>query len=184
MKHLGGHVAALAVLLLSTPALAQTMSLGEVARRTSEQRAKSAPPSRVYTNADLQPDARATTASSGDADAKVFVSVSSGQPASAAEIVANSEADAILEESAQTDADDEKQWRARAAGLRLQIDAAERRLAVLRRPVARPAAAQARTDTAIEKTAKVLEQLVRRFAALETEAKAAGVPFGWLQPSQ
>jgi hypothetical protein len=174
---------AIAILIAEgVPLTAQSQpGIGEVARRTAEERAANTRPSKVYTNADLaKGSSEDKPATDDDKESGGYISKTSGTAAAPEEILASSEAEL---ESAAARGAGEEYWRREAASLRQALDRARRQLAEMenappqRSPAMQKAAAQQR-----ERAVRALEQAERRWAAFETSAVAAKVPAAWLEP--
>ena len=170
------------------PALAQTPSpLGELSKKEAERRKTAPPPPKVYTNADLPPEAIKGTAPSTPAPAAAS---SAPAPDNAAE---QEKQDA----KPQGGGRDEAWWRARMAQLREELRRNEVFLEALQSRVNSLAADFLNRDDPYQRAkigedrAKASAEIVRvteevakgrqAIADLEEEARKEGVPPGWLR---
>lgn len=178
-----------AVLLLlgAVPLAAQTPapSLGELAKKTAEERAKTKTPAKVYTNKDVEPSTRPLPDATPIATNVTPIAVAPPTPDTPAAVVAK----------------DELYWHGRSLALHGQLDAD----VIARDAVARRyrsyASATNRTTTYRDgayvsrdlqnKTRDAYDELTRVNAVVtadklaivtfEEEARRAGVPPGWLR---
>ena len=187
--HRDGAVAgALFVLLAVHVQVAYAQSVADVARRETERR-RQAPAGRVYTNADLAPDAASRPSPAPVAAEAIQPGAPApGTPAAddEAERLAKQPGASITAE-APTELD-EPYWRSRAADLRERlakvtagIAAAEARLSQIDAAPQTPTAIRERevvatTHSRLERDAGALSEGLARF---RTQAVAAGVPAAW-----
>jgi hypothetical protein len=182
--------------MLGVPALAAGQSLAEIARREEARRKALARPGKVYTNEDLKPDPtgpRPSPLPAAPAAPTPAASGSETQP-TAGQTPAGG---AATSESAQGEVRDEAYWRrriteARAALERSQIfaDALQSRINALttdfvnRDDPAQRAQIELERQRAIaelERVKKEIAEHTQAIAAIEEEARKAGVPPGWLR---
>jgi DNA repair exonuclease SbcCD ATPase subunit len=182
-----------AVLLL--PGVALPQSLGDLARKTEEQRQKSKPPSKVYTNEDLKRDPGSTTVSAPGSnvpptpDAKPNTSPSTSTDTPKVD-VKNSPAP-------QEPPKDQRYWKDRMTEARTQLtrsklvlDALQTRLNSLSTdivnrddPAQRAVLERDRQDTLreMERLKKDIQDQTKTISDIEEEARRARVPPGWLR---
>ena len=193
MKLLTSPVLTLLVVVSSAAADAAAQSLVEVARQErlrrealARQAGPDAPPTRVYTDADLVYSGRLTMrVDDQDRDAGAESGAAATEPAT-------------LDAPSEVAADgDEERWRNRMTEARQALEQAERRAAELQTRVNRLwADFTARDDPAqraaieqdrvaalaeLEATEAEADDLARAITDLRDEARRAGVPPGWLR---
>jgi hypothetical protein len=192
MKTLPALLAGLAVVVFAAgPAAAQ--SLAEVARKEQERRTKVTQPSKTYTNADLKAVPAPVPPAGGEAGtappATQQVEQAAAQEKEAGEAAEAVEADDPLK--------DEAHWRARITEARDQLERSQvLRDALQSRINALTADFAARDDPAqraviandrqralaeLDRLVKQCEEQLQAIAAIEEEARKAGVPPGWLR---
>jgi hypothetical protein len=176
--------------------VALPQSLGDLARKTEEERQKSKPASKVYTNEDLKRDPGGLTPAPGPsspaaAPAEAKPGVSTPTPADAPK------ADAKASATPQEPPRDEKYWRDRIAEARTQLgrtklllEALQTRLNSLTTdivnrddPAQRAVLERDRQDTVLElgRLKKELQDQAKAISDIEEEARRASVPPGWLR---
>lgn len=173
---------------LARPAQAQTpSSLGELSKKEAARRKTAPPPPKVYTNADLPPDAIKGTAPSAAAPA-------AASSTAAADNAAGQEKQDAKPQGGERD---EAWWRARMAQLREELRRNEVFLEALQSRVNSLAADFLNRDDPYQRAklgedrAKANAEIVRvteevakgrqAIADLEEEARKEGVPPGWLR---
>ena len=177
---------AAALLLISTAAPAQ--SLAQVSRQEQQRRKSAKTSTKVYTNADLQSDARLTTSASPSAP---------DAPSSAADAPADATTQASGEPAPESPRTGEDYWRTRITEARSQLarnqlllDALETRVNGLWAtftahddPAQRAEIEQDRqaAQAEMERVQADIERLTREIADIRQEARRAGVPPGWLR---
>lgn len=201
MKHLR---ISLVVGLLLVPAVAPAQSLADVARAEQARRKAAPKATKVYTNDDLQADARSTSplpstpAGTAPADA---ASPAGTTPAPATtpapQATPAAEAQATPAEAAPDPRRDETYWRARITAAHEQLqrtklftEALQSRINALSTdfvnrddPAQRALIAQDRQTALAElaRTQNETRDLTKAIADIEEEARRAGVPPGWLR---
>jgi len=183
------------VALLLLPGVALPQSLGDLARKTEEQRQKSKPSSKVYTNEDLKRDPGGTTSSVPSsnvpqtADAKPSTS-----PSTSAEAP---KADVRDSPAPQEPPKDQKYWKDRMTEARAQLtrsklvlEALQTRLNSLSTdivnrddPAQRAVLERDRQDTLREmgRLKKDIQDQTKAISDIGEEARRASVPPGWLR---
>ena len=183
-------IAGLAFLVLE--GVGGSQSLADVARKTEEQRQKSKPPSRVYTNEDLKRDPGAATsapspsASPATPEAKPGTSTTTEAAKPAAK-------DATPQEPPK----DQKYWKDRMTDARNQLarsklllDAVQTRINSLTSDIAnradpaqRAVLERDRQDAVRElgRLKKEIQDQTKAISDIEEEARRASVPPGWLR---
>jgi len=174
----------LLTIVAAVPASAQ--SLADVARASNTGRTAAPKPSKVYTNDNLRQDITPSPAASPDGTT----------PSDAAPAAAPAEpvADPAAPESG---ARDEKYWRERMRAAREALERNESFVSALQSqinglttefvnrddPAQRAAVEQRRTKAVadLEKVQRDIEASKKGIAAVEDEARKAGVPAGWLR---
>ena len=193
MKPITSHVLSALVLVSAAVADTAAQSLVEVARQERLRRealarlaGPDAPPTRVYTDADLVYSGRLTMRVGDEGP---------DAGAESAKAATDAAAPAAPPEAAATG--DEEQWRNRMAEARRALEQAERRAVDLQTrvnrlwadftarddPAQRAAIDQDRLAalTELEETEAEADELARAVAAVRDEARRAGVPPGWLR---
>lgn len=182
-------VASIAVALLAWPCAASAQSLGALAQSQKAKREGTPTPTKVYTNdslrADITPSATvgAPTPSSAVGTPAPAATTSGGAP-DAAEAVSG-------------DKKDEAHWRKRIADTREQLSRAEAFAAALESQIngltvdflqrddpAQRATIETNRKKAIGEHERVVREIAdhkKAIAAIEDEARKAGVPAGWLR---
>ena len=191
MKPLTSHVLPALVLVSAAAAAATAQSLVEVARQErmrreaiARQAGPNAPPTRVYTNADLVYSGRLTMRI-GDAAANA--------PAETGAAATGSETPPPEAAAA----GDEQRWRDRMAAARQPLEEAERRAAELQTRVnglwadftgrddpAQRAAIEQERQAALAQLAETrvrIDDLAQTVVDVRDEARRSGVPPGWLR---
>ena len=202
MRFLGKHVliavAASALLALAVPVVAQTPSLGEIAKKEQDRRKGAKQPAKVYTNDDLKggglPSAPPSTdthtadpAPAGQADA-------AQAPGDAPK---DGKAAAAKDAPATSGATGEEEWRGRitkardelrrnevfAEALQSRINALTTDFAARDNPVERSQIADERQKALAEldRVKGEIEKGKKQIADIEEDARKAGVPPGWLR---
>jgi len=175
-----------AVFIAVSPALAQTQSLADLARAEEARRNAAGKPTKVYTNSDLKADfpiAPPPTTSPG-APVPSVIPGGNGTPKAA-------------EPAAPPNSQDQAYWSARMGEARGQLDrlkmfaeALQSRINGLttdfvnRDDPAQKAVIDADRNKALaelERTKKDIDDATKKIAAIEDEARKAGVPVGWLR---
>jgi len=175
-----------AVFIAVSPALAQTQSLADLARAEEARRGKVSKPSKVYTNTDLKadfPTAPAPTTSPANPVAEIIPGGNSTPSAA--------------EPPEKPNAQDQAYWSARMGEARSQLDrlkmfaeALQSRINALqtdfvnRDDPAQKAVIDADRNKALaemERVKKDIDDATKKIAAIEDEARKAGVPVGWLR---
>jgi hypothetical protein len=180
-------ISLLTVALAAGHAMAQ--SLADVARTTNTGRTPASKPAKVYTNDNLRPDITPSTtpAAPGAGAATSDATQATPVPAPAAEPASTSDAGTR----------DEKYWKDRmraanealdrneafAAALQSQINGLTAEFVNRDDPAQRAAIEQRRTKAVadLEKVQRDLATSKKDIAAVEEEARKAGVPAGWLR---
>ncbi len=173
-------------------ALAQTPSLGEVARKEAERRKALPPSGKVYTNKDLPPSAQKPAPSSG-AGTETTIPL---DPVAAA--TGDKPADAKAEADAKPGAEKNEAWWAGrisaareavrrnemfAEALQTRINSLNRDFTSRDNPAQRSQIGKDRTE-ALSELARVkqdVEKGKQAIADIEEEARKASVPAGWLR---
>ena len=173
-------------------ALAQTPSLGEVARKEAERRKALPPSGKVYTNKDLPPSAQKPAPSSG-AGTETTIPL---DPVAAA--TGDKPADAKAEADAKPGEEKNEAWWAGrisaareavrrnemfAEALQTRINSLNRDFTSRDNPAQRSQIGEDRTE-ALSELARVkqdVEKGKQAIADIEEEARKAGVPPGWLR---
>jgi hypothetical protein len=209
MKFLGRQLltgcAVLALVAFAVPALAQTPSLGDIAKKEQERRKGSKQPAKVYTNEDLKavPGAPATETGSSDGAPAVAAPADSAQAASAdsgqkeAKAADKDAKSADKDAGAPPDAKDEEAWHTRMTGardeqrrnevfaeaLQSRINALTTDFAARDNPVERTQIADERQKALaeLERVKNDIEKNKKTIAEIEEAARKAGVPPGWLR---
>ncbi len=174
----------LLTIVAAVPASAQ--SLADVARTSNTGRTAAPKPSKVYTNDNLRQDITPSPASSPEG----------ATPADAAATAA-AETEPAAEPAAESGTRDEKYWRDRMRAAREALDRNESFVDALQTqinalttdfvnrddPAQRSAIEQRRTKAVadLEKVQRDIEASKKGIAAIEDEARKAGVPAGWLR---
>ncbi len=174
----------LLTIIAAVPASAQ--SLADVARTSNTGRTAAPKPSKVYTNDNLRQDITPSPASSPEG----------ATPADAAATAA-AETEPAAEPAAESGTRDEKYWRDRMRAAREALDRNESFVDALQTqinalttdfvnrddPAQRSAIEQRRTKAVadLEKVQRDIEASKKGIAAIEDEARKAGVPAGWLR---
>jgi hypothetical protein len=192
-------VASVAMLLGFWPVVADAQTLGEVARTTSARRKEEPKARKVYTNDNVRQD---FTPSASPAPAGTPADATAGAPAAApaaAAPPAAAPAAPAPDPAAAADAGkkDEAYWRQRMTGAREQLDRAQSFAAALESQInaltvdflQRDDPAQRSTIESNRKKAIAEHERVTReidghkkaIAAVEDDARKAGVPPGWLR---
>lgn len=192
------QIVAAALLLLFGRSMAFPQSLGEIARKEEERRKTVKTPSKVYTNDTLRRDPGSLSAPAQPAPA------SPSQPASATPAPSTPTPDSPSASSPPVDgakpqaqAKDEKYWRGRITQAREQLDRNKTLLDALQSRVSALATDFVNKDdpaqrsvierdrqralAEIERLKKEVADQTKAIAAIEEEARRAGVPAGWLR---
>jgi hypothetical protein len=184
-------IASVALLLGGLPALAGAQSLGEVARATSAKRKEQPKARKVYTNDNVRQDFTPSAA-----PAPAGAPSETAGVASAAEVPSTPAPDAAA--PAAGEKKDEAYWKQRMAAAREQLERSQAFAAALESqingltvdflqrddPVQR-ATIESNRKKAIaehERVNREIESHRKAIAAVEDEARKAGVPPGWLRP--
>lgn len=178
------------VLALTTPLVASGQGLAGVAKKEEERR-KSAPAGKVYTNTDLTADVSSTPPP--PAAGNVTPDAPAPEPAAPQPAVNANGADA----PAETQVKDEKYWRTRISDARSALERArifaealQSRLNALATDIvnrddpAQRAQLELERQRAAAEFARVNREIAdgnKTIAAIEEEARKAGVPPGWLR---
>lgn len=182
----------LVVLLAAVPAPVRAQSLADVARAANAKRKEQPRPGKVYTNGDLRADITPSPS--------VPSAGAAGEPAPAAS-AAPAPSTAPAPDGGQASADgaakDEKYWKGRMASAREALERAESFAAALQSqingltadfvnrddPAQRAQVEQRRTKAVadLERAQREIEGHKKAIAAVEDEARKAGVPAGWLR---
>jgi hypothetical protein len=183
-------IAAMATLLLSVPALADAQSLGEVARATNASRKTQPKKGKVYTNDTVRQDFTPSTPAPPPGTSADAVP---GAP------YATTPADAAPEPQAPADGPkkDEAYWKQRMAGARELLERSQAFAAALESqingltvdflqrddPVQRSTIESNRKKAIAEheRVTREVDSHRKAIAAVEDEARKAGVPAGWLR---
>ena len=204
MRFLGQHVriaiAALGLAALAVPVVAQTPSLGDIAKKEQERRKGSKQPAKVYTNDDLKGGGQASppateghateaAAPAGQADAP--------QVQAAADAPKDGKPAAAKEAPGAADAKDEEAWRGRitqardelrrnevfAQALQSRINALTTDFAARDNPVERAQIADERQKALaeLERVKGEIDTSKKQIVEIEEDARKAGVPPGWLR---
>jgi hypothetical protein len=194
VRRIGVAAAALtwALAMPAASALAQTPSLGEVARKEAERRKALPPSGKVYTNKDLPPSAQKPAPSSA-AGTETTIPL---DPVAAA--TGEKPADAKAEADAKPGAEKNEAWWAGrisaareavrrnemfAEALQTRINALNRDFTSRDNPAQRSEIGRDRTE-ALSELARVkqdVEKGKQAIAEIEEEARKASVPPGWLR---
>jgi hypothetical protein len=185
-----------AILLVATavPSLAQSPTLGEIAKKEQERRKGTKPPAKVLTNDDL----KGNGAGSGPppaGDAAKADGVKSDAPAAQAENKKSSKDGKDADEA--NAAKSEEAWRARMTSardelhrnevfveaLQSRINALTTSFAARDNPIERAQIADERQKALqdLERVKTDVEKSKQMIADIEEEARKAGVPPGWLR---
>ncbi len=175
----------LLTIIAAVPASAQ--SLADVARTSNTGRTAAPKPSKVYTNDNLRQDITPSPAPSPDGST----------PADAAPAAAAAAEPAADPAAPESGARDEKYWRERMRAAREALERNESFVSALQTqinslttdfvnrddPAQRSAIEQRRTKAVadLEKVQRDIEASKKGIAAVEDEARKAGVPAGWLR---
>jgi hypothetical protein len=184
-------VLALVALPLAAPVPTSAQSLADVARASNAKKQEAPKPAKVYTNDNLRQDITASTPTApADAtpDAAASAAAAPADPAPAADAGAA---------PGDSGARDEKYWRGRmaaardglaragafATALQSQINALTTDFINRDDPVQRAAIEQQRTKAVaeLERVQREVESAKKAIAAVEEDARKAGVPAGWLR---
>lgn len=183
----------LVVLVGALPAVAPAQSLADVARASNARRKEQPKPGKVYTNGDLRADITPSAPSSpAPADAP---GEAPAAPAAAAAEAGQAPAGSGVQ--AESGAKDEKYWKGRMASAREALERSESFAAALQSqingltaefvnrddPAQRAQIEQRRTKAVadLERAQREIEAGRKAIAAVEDEARKAGVPAGWLR---
>jgi hypothetical protein len=183
-----GIVALLVVVSGAQGAYAQPPSLAEIARKEQERRKAQKEPTKVLTNKDLPESAQKPQAPAAKA---------ATEPAAAGEKKPDSAAGDKPAEEAPTEERTEEWWRTRMTDAREKLrqnemfaEALQSRVDALRRdflnrdnPVQRARVGEEREKALAElnRVKEEVEATKKQIAAIEEEARKAGVPPGWLR---
>jgi hypothetical protein len=204
MKVLGRHLltacAALALVAFAGPVLAQTPSLGDIAKKEQDRRKGAKQPTKVYTNDDLKggglPSAPpATDARPADGAPAAAAPADGSQPAPADP--AQKDAKPADKDTGAAGAKDEEAWRSRitaardeqrrnevfAEALQSRINALTTDFAARDNPVERTQIADERQKALAElqRVKDDIDKSKKKVGEIEDEARKAGVPPGWLR---
>lgn len=168
------------LLLVAMPAAAQ--SLADVAKKEQARRDSVQAPGKAYTNADLTPDrtgppaedepeARPAIATEGTSEPEAVQDGESGGEAAAAEPAPREPENTL----------DEAFWRGRANALRARVDTAREAFERVSRPSEGNERQQAKIAELRASAEGVLARAEAALAAFERQARAQGVPEGWLR---
>ena len=205
MRFLGKHVriaiAALALAALAVPVVAQTPSLGDVAKKEQERRKGSKQPAKIYTNDDLKGGGQASpppaTGSHATEAAAPAGQADVPQAQAAADAPKDGKPAAAKEASGATDAKDEDAWRGRitqardelrrnevfAQALQSRINALTTDFSARDNPVERAQIADERQKALaeLERVKGEIDTSKKQIVDIEEDARKAGVPPGWLR---
>jgi len=212
MRFLGRQLlagyAALALAAFTVPALAQTPSLGDIAKKEQERRKGSKQPAKVYTNEDLKgggvpsaPPATDTGSADGAPPAAAPADGSQAAPPDPAQKDAKpadkDAKSADKDAGVASDPKDEEGWRTRITGardeqrrnevfaeaLQSRINALTTDFAARDNPVERTQIADERQKALaeLERVKNDIEKSKKMIAEIEEAARKAGVPPGWLR---
>ena len=177
----------------------RAQSLGDAARQEEERRQKTKPATRVITNKDLSPAPGPSTMPVSSGSAGSPASSTGGTTASAADTTASqaSKSDADKTDAATDGAKDQKFWSGRMKGLQEQLqrdrgyaEALQSRINALTTdftnrddPYQRAGIGRDRQKAVdeLDRLKKAVADGSKAIAALEEEARRAGVPAGWLR---
>jgi len=204
MRFLGRHLltacAALALVAFAVPALAQTPSLGDIAKKEQERRKGAKEPKKVYTNDDLKggglPSAPpATEARPAEGAPAAATPADGSQPAHTDP--AQKDAKSADKDAGAAAAKDEEAWRGRitaardeqrrnevfAEALQSRINALTTDFSARDNPVERTQIADERQKALAElqRVKDDIEKNKKKVVEIEEEARKAGVPPGWLR---
>jgi len=191
------QIVAAALLLLFCESMAFSQSLGEVARKEEERRKTVKTPSKIYTNDSLKRDPGGSSVPVEQTPA------SAPQPATATPAPASpatppasnpSSTDGV---NGQTQAKDQTYWKGRITQAREQLDRSKILLDALQSRInalstdfvntddpARRSVIERDRQRALAETERLKKEIadqIKAIAAIEEEARRAGVPAGWLR---
>jgi hypothetical protein len=210
MRFTGRHalvaLSAAVLVAIAVPAVAQTPTLGEIAKKEQERRKGTPDPGKVYTNDDLKggglPSAPPSTDPHAAADAPQSGQPDASQPAAAgtqgtAQKDGKPAADAAGKDAEDKEGSDEKAWRVRitdardevrrnevfAEALQSRINALTADFSARDNPLERAKIADDRQKALAEldRVKAEIEKGNKKVADIEEEARKAGVPPGWLR---
>jgi len=193
--------AALALVAVAVPAVAQTPSLGDIAKKEQERRKGSKQPAKVYTNEDLKggslPSAPPATETRSADGAPAAAAPADGSPASSTDSAQKDTKSATKDAGPASDVKDEVAWRTEitsardeqrrnevfAEALQSRINALTTDFAARDNPVERTQIADERQKALadLERVKNDVETSKKKIAAIEENARKAGVPPGWLR---
>lgn len=182
-------------LLLQSEGGAFPQSLGDLARKTEEERQKSKSPSKVYTNEDLKRDPGGPVSA---APASPVPPTADAKPGSSTSTTTQApKTDAKASPAPQEPAKDQKFWKDRITEARNQLmrsklvlDALQTRLNSLATdivnrddPAQRAVLERDRQDTVreMERLKREIQDQTKAIGDIEEEARRASVPPGWLR---
>jgi hypothetical protein len=184
----------LAALLILVPAAAGAQSLADVAKAEEARRKTVDKPSKVYTNTDLRSD---TTAQTPPSSAPATSSPAAATSAAPAQSSAAGSKTAAKPEPPKPAERDETYWKGRMTAARdavnrskMFLDALQSRINALTTdftnrddPYQRAAIEQDRNKALaeLERVKQDIDDQTKAIAAIEDEARKAGVPSGWLR---
>jgi hypothetical protein len=205
MRFLGKHVriaiAALGLAALAVPVVAQTPSLGDIAKKEQERRKGSKQPAKVYTNDDLKGGGQSSAPPAPESHATEAAAPAGPADAPPAQAAADPPKDgkpaAAKEAPGAADAKDEEAWRGRitqardelrrnevfAQALQSRINALTTDFAARDNPVERAQIADERQKALaeLERVKGEIEKSKKQIVDIEEDARKAGVPPGWLR---
>jgi hypothetical protein len=171
--------AAVAVLLMATPAAAQ--SLGDLARQEEARRADAKKAVKTLSNADLDPSAIVAPAGATPAEPSCYMSKSQGRCVSAEELVSASVAGTLTKENAPY----EQTFRQEAEEIRSQIEKTHASIATLEAVIAdagRSPSDRKAAEKPLASARQALTGLERQWEKLEKRAGYQRVPRQWIEP--
>jgi hypothetical protein len=200
-RYVPAGCAALVLVAFAVPALAQTPSLGDVAKKEQERRKGSKPAAKVYTNEDLKggglPRAPPATEARPADGATPAAAPADGSQASPSDPTQKDAKPAAKAGGAAPDAKDEETWRSRmttaldeqrrnevfAEALQSRINALTTDFAARDNPVERTQIADERQKALaeLERVKSEIDKNKKAIAEIQEDARKAGVPPGWLR---
>jgi hypothetical protein len=188
----------LAALLILGPTLASAQSLAAVAKAEEARRKTVDQPAKVYTNTDLKPAAAPATPAAPSAEALAPAATTSpAAPAAAPTAPATASKSTAASQPAAPAQKDQAYWKARITNAkdaldrsRTFLDALQSRINALTTdfvnrddPAQRALIEQDRNKALaeLERVKKDIDEQTKAIAAIEEEARKAGVPPGWLR---